>query len=452
MKILVTGATGFVGKSLLPLLSEQGHEIVVLTRDIRSAGVRLPVACRTVQWNPEGGPPPLEALQKVQAVIHLAGESVAGGRWTEQRKQNIRRSRILSTKHLVDAIHSLDEKPEVFVSASAIGIYGDRGEELLTAASSAGDGFLAEVCGQWEAELFRAQGVRTVALRTGIVLGPDGGAMKMMLPAFRMGLGGPLGSGRQWMSWVHVRDLARLFLHAVETPSLKGPINAVAPHPVRNNEFTGTLGRILKRPAFFRVPGLAIRMALGDMSEILLSGQKVASDQTVQSGFKFLYPQLKTALKLVCDTPGHELLTEQWVAKSVGEIFNFFSDAKNLEILTPPWLNFKILKVSTERMQEGTRLDYRLQLHGIPFYWQSLITDWRAGVRFSDRQTRGPYAFWHHTHEFIEKDGGTVIRDRAKYKVPLGVPGDVVLHGFIRRDLEKIFSYRHAKIAELFGG
>lgn len=453
MKILITGATGFIAKTLLPLLSEQGHALVVLTRNLDAAGVRLPVACHPMQWNPDTGPPPAAAFKDVQAVIHLAGEGVAAGRWTRKRKQEIRRSRILSTRHLVDAMQSQERKPEVFISASAIGIYGDRGEESLSETSDTGDGFLTELCRDWEKEIFRAEtnGVRCVAMRIGIVLGADGGAMKMMLPPFRLGLGGPLGNGKQWMSWIHVRDLARLFLHAVENPSLRGPVNAVAPHPVRNKEFTATLGERLGRPAFLPAPAAAIQLLLGEMSEILLSGQKVSSDKAASSGFKFLYPKLNAALKLVCDQSGHELLTEQWVPKPVDEVFDFFSDPKNLEILTPPHLHFKILKVHPEPMGEGTLLDYRLKLHGIPFRWQSQIMGWHPPARFSDRQTRGPYAFWHHTHEFFEKNGGTVIRDRAQYKVPLWVPGDVLLHPFIRKDLEKIFSHRRKKIAEIFG-
>ena len=275
--------------------------------------------------------------------------------------------------------------------------------------------------------------------------------MKMMLPPFRLGLGGPLGDGRQWMSWVHVRDLAWLIIHAVETPSLHGPVNAVSPNPATNREFSKILGKVLNRPAILPVPSFVLRTALGGMSELLLDSQKVSSRKVQESGFKFTYPQLEDALKVICDQPGHTLRMEQWVPQPTDRVFSFFSDSKNLELITPPILQFKILRQSTGEMRAGTKLDYRMKMHGFPVRWQSTIGDWVPNVRFSDRQSRGPYAYWNHVHEFIEKDGGTVLRDSAVYRLPFGVPGDVAAHWLVRRDLESIFAYRRKKIEELFG-
>lgn len=454
MKVLVTGATGFIGKHLLLALRENGHDIVALVRDPKSAGVRLAVACPIYQWDPAGDSPPAEAFDGVRAVIHLTGENVAAGLWTGSRKRRILKSRIESTRKLVQTIANLESKPETFISASAIGYYGDRGEQALDEHSSQGEGFLAEVCRDWETETFKARdlGLRTVALRIGIVLGNHGGAMKNILPPFRLGLGGPLGGGKQWMSWIHVRDVARLMVYAVENNSLEGPVNAVSPYPVTNREFSKTLGRVLHRPVFLPAPTPALKLVLGEMSSLLLASQKVSSGKVQDSGFKFQYPRLNTALTAICNHMDNELLMEQWVPLPIHQAFDFFSDVKNLETLTPEFLKFKVLSKSTDELQDGTQINYRLQLHGFPVRWQSTIIDWKPTQGFADIQTRGPYAYWYHRHEFEEQDGGTLIRDKATYRIPFWVFGEILASATVRKDLESIFSYRREKIEELLGG
>ena len=452
MKVLVTGATGFVGNQLLIELREQGCEILVTTRNLRTAGVRLPVACKAVEWDSQNGPPPAEIFEGIDAVVNLCGEGVAGGLWTAARKQKIYQSRILSTHHLVETMRELDPKPALLVSASAIGFYGDRGAEYLKEDASSGEGFLAKVCRDWERETMKAEelGVRAVVLRMGMVLG-RGGALEKMLPPFRLGLGGPLGGGGQWMSWIHVRDLARMILHVIKNSSNTGVFNAVSTQPVANRDFCKTLAATLRRPAILPVSGFVLRTLLGELSQLFLFSQKVSSEKIQSAGFEFQYPVLGEALREICFPPDRVLQMEQWVPQPVERVFGFFSDAKNLEVLTPPFLNFKIIGTSTESMQEGTLMDYRLKLHGIPFRWQSKILRWREGEGFSDTQTKGPYAYWLHTHDFLKNEGGTLIRDQAEYRLPAGVLGDLVGHPFIRRDLEKIFLYRREKIRELFG-
>lgn len=450
MKILVTGATGFIGRQAVLYLRDQGHEIVVLTRDAQKSRVRLPIACPVFIWEIGDQPPPSEAFAGVDAVVHLAGENIIN-RWTSSRKKEIIKSRVESTRQLVAAMQKLAHKPKVFVCASAIGFYGDRGDQLLDESAEPGEGFLADLCRQWEEAARQAEesGIRVVSLRIGVVLGHDGGALQPMLPPFRMGFGGKVGSGKQWMSWIHVRDLAGLILHAIETDSLKGPVNAVSPHPATNVVFTQTLAAVLKRPHLFLVPAFVLKIIMGEASQVVLASQRVAARKA--AGYEFAFPELKAALEDICTREDHVLLMEQWVPRPIDEVFAFFSDAQNLELLTPPHLKFKVLGSSTHPLQAGTRIDYKLQLHGIPFRWQSLIGEWNPVTDFSDTQMRGPYKKWHHTHTFIEQGGGTLIRDHALYRLPFGVPGDAVAYNFVKNDLEKIFGYRFAKVCELFG-
>lgn len=294
MKALVTGGTGFVGRQLLELLDRP----TVLSRDV-SRGQRAvgQSAGRVVGWDPQAGPPPTEAFEGVDVIFHLAGESVAEGRWTSAQKARIRESRVVGTRNLVAGIARAEPRPRVLVSASAVGYYGDRGEEELTEASAPGNDFLAEVCVEWEraARVAEQHGVRVVLARTGIVLG-QGGALAKMLTPFRLGAGGPLGNGRQWMPWIHVADLARLYLHAADTTSIQGPMNAVGPHPVRNSEFTKALGRALHRPAFMPAPYLGLRLVFGEFAKVLFASQRVIPRVALDTGFHFEYPQIAAAL------------------------------------------------------------------------------------------------------------------------------------------------------------
>lgn len=303
MKILVTGATGFVGRKLITQLAREGHSIVVLSRDALSAKQKLTIPVTAFSWDPPAGPPPAEAFLGVQAVVHLAGEGIAEKRWSKTQKEKIYSSRITGTRNLMEAIARLPgTKPEMVIAASAIGFYGDRGDETLTEKSPTGSGFLADVCRDWEKALFASPipGVRVAALRIGIVLGREGGMLKKVIPLFKTGLAGPLGNGRQYMSWIHVDDLVGLFVHALKTSSVEGPLNAVAPHPVTNAYFTSTLGKALSRPAFLPAPAFGLKIALGEMSTLLLGSQKVRADRAVDSGYRFQYERIDQALADIC--------------------------------------------------------------------------------------------------------------------------------------------------------
>lgn len=297
MKVTITGGTGFVGGRLVGQLLKEGHEVRILGR---SAKTGIAPEVDFYLWDASQSEPPRESLEGSDAVVHLAGEPVAQ-RWSPEIRRRIRSSRIEGTRWLVNALGRMERPPAVLVTASAIGYYGDRGDEELTEEAKPGEGFLAEVCQAWEAEADRAGelGIRVVRLRIGVVLGVGGGALQQMLPPFRMFIGGQLASGRQWMSWIHLDDLTGLIRFALETPGLRGAVNGTAPNPARNTEFTRVLARTLHRPALFTVPNAALNVLFGDMAEILLASQRVLPAAARRAGFRFHFPDLGPALKNV---------------------------------------------------------------------------------------------------------------------------------------------------------
>lgn len=294
MRVTITGATGFIGKALVARLATEGHQLSVLARK-RPAS--LPAASSFHAWDAINDEFPLEALDGAQAVIHLAGEPV-GQRWTVGVKRRIRESREQGTRRLVEALSTMSLRPEVLISASAIGYYGNRGDEELTEDSRPGSDFLARTCIEWEkaARLAESLGMRVVTARLGIVLSRDGGALAQMLPPFRAGAGGRIGSGQQWMSWIHLSDLIDLLRLALTETSLRGAVNLTAPNPARNVTFSRELGRALHRPSFLPVPGFALKLLFGEMAGVLLGGQRVIPKQALARGFRFRFPDLSPAL------------------------------------------------------------------------------------------------------------------------------------------------------------
>jgi uncharacterized protein (TIGR01777 family) len=293
MNVLVTGASGFIGSALAPVLTTGGHSVRRLTR-------KTPSRDDEYRWDPAAGDVEPSALAGLDAVVHLAGESVAG-RWTADKKERILRSRVDGTRTLSEALANSAQPPRVLVTASAIGFYGDRGDEQLTEQSTSGDGFLAEVVREWEAASRAAEeaGIRVVRLRFGIVLSPKGGALRTMLRPFRLGVGGKLGSGRQWMSWVSIDDVIGAIHHALITDELGAVANTTAPNPVTNAEFTKTLGRVIGRPTLLPVPAPAIRLALGEFAQEALSSARVVPRRLLETGYQFRHPDLEPALRHV---------------------------------------------------------------------------------------------------------------------------------------------------------
>ena len=296
MKVLITGATGLIGGRLqarfdAPILTSRNPERAEANQP-GAEFIRWPISRST--------PPP---ATPIDTVFHLAGEPVAGSRWTEDRMHRIRESRVAGTRDLVDWLSTLDSPPKTLVCASAIGFYGDRGDEALTEGSEPGDSFLAEVCDAWEAEARRAEalGTRVVCVRIGIVLSAEGGALKEMMTPFKLGVGGPLGDGQQWMSWIHIDDVVGLLEHLASS-DVSGAVNAVAPEPARNEAFSKAFASALGRPSFFRAPAFALRLALGKMSDIVLASQRVFPARALDSGYTFRFPELGAALKNCLET------------------------------------------------------------------------------------------------------------------------------------------------------
>ncbi|HET6880904.1 MAG TPA: TIGR01777 family oxidoreductase [Pirellulales bacterium] len=297
LHVAVTGASGLVGSTLVPMLTSGGHQVTRL--------VRRPAREGEVTWDPHAGFA-TAALDGVQAVVHLAGENIAAGRWTASVKQRILNSRVEGTSVLCEGLAKMPVRPRALVCASAIGFYRDRGDEELTEASTSGSGFLAEVARAWEAatQPARDAGIRVVNLRFGVILSPRGGALAKMLLPFKLGVGGRVGSGRQYWSWISIDDAAGAVYHALATEALSGPVNAVAPNPATNAEFTRTLGRVLRRPTFFPAPAFALRLALGQMAdELLLASTRVVPEQLQKTDYHFRQPTLEAALRHVLGKP-----------------------------------------------------------------------------------------------------------------------------------------------------
>ena len=294
MKILVSGSHGLVGQALINLLSSEGHEIARLVRHGSAAG------SSDVEWHPNKGIVDKDRLEGFNAVVHLAGENIASGRWTDEKKRAIVDSRVKGTALLSETLAQLKQPPDVFVSASAIGYYGNRGDEVLTEQSAPGDDFLSHGCQEWEKATTPAaeKGIRTVRARFGIILAENGGALKQMLTPFRMGIGGRVGSGKQWMSWIALDDAVSAIRFVMYDKLVSGPVNFVSPFPVTNAEFTKTLGRVLSRPTLFPIPSFAVRLAFGEMADaLLLSSQKVEPAVLTARGYSPGLPRLETALR-----------------------------------------------------------------------------------------------------------------------------------------------------------
>lgn len=461
MKIGVLGATGFIGRALVLALQGRGDTVRVFVRSPQRAVV--PAGVQVIDFGDDLAM--RRALVDADAVVNLAGESIAGKRWTKARKHALVESRVATTKRLVNILASRPRPLPVLVSASASGIYGDRGEEVLDEEAPPGDGFAAELCLAWEAATEGAHAVRVVHPRFGIVLGREGGALDALLPIFRLGLGGPIGGGDQWMPWIHLADAVGALLHALDTP-IAGPLNVTAP-PIRQRAFAAALGRALGRPAFVPTPALALKVALGEAASIVLASQRMVGNLALA------FPTIEEALADLVTDDGvtiehsHDLPPDPYVQERrprytlhaqttldapIADVFAFFSSPENLAMLTPPGLAFEIETRRPIEMGVGTLIDYTIRVAGVPLRWRTRIERWSEGAGFVDAQLRGPYRAWFHEHRFTAVGDRTIMDDVVHYAPPLGVLGTVANKLFVESMLRRIFGYRRQAIRLRFSG
>jgi len=472
MHFFVTGATGLVGRALIQSLLGQEHEVTAWVRDVHRARQRLGSRvqlCAIASSDTELA----RRLSSVDVVVNLAGESVLGGAWTDARKRALRESRVQLTQQLMAACRAAARPPRVVISGSAVGYYGDSADLVREEDSPVGSGFLAELCVDWERAALAAQawGARVVLLRIGIVLSADGGALAAMLPAFALGLGGPLGSGKQYMPWIHRDDLVAIIMQAANDARFAGPINCAAPEPVTSQVFARTLGGVLSRPAVLRVPAFALRAVLGERACVALQSQRAVPRALERWGFAFRHAQLAAALRQCVERsagvsirratradriparrkPAYVLEQTTRLHVPLAEAFGFFCRAENLGFITPGFMKFELLGEPPGEMREGAEIRYRIGLGPVPMRWKTEIRSWQPPSLFVDTQVEGPYALWWHEHHLQTDGESTVMLDRVYYTPPLGLLGRLAHGLLVARTLRAIFGYRQEAIARLFG-
>ena len=464
MKILLTGATGMIGREVGKQLTECGIEVVSLTRDADRARRNLPFLTEVHEWAGADAPftDGLKAvLQTVDGVVNLMGENLSDQRWNQEFKKRLSESRVAGTKNLVRALAG-SSRLKVWIQASAIGFYGESGAESdFDEASKKGSGFLADLSGDWEESLSALPtGVRKVVTRIGVVFSHQGGAYPKLLLPLLQGVGGVIGSGHQKMSLVHVIDVARFISYSLQNERVSGIYNVVSETPVTNRELMKKLSKGLNLRLAPKAPAFALKIALGEVADVVLESQGVVSSRLRESGFLMKYPDVDAILQEVTQwnlhpfKPGKAVFiqyAEQFVPMELESIFPFFSEAKNLEAITPDWLHFKIKRISTPKIEKGTKIRYGLKLHGVPLSWITDIAEWEPPLRFVDNQIRGPYSLWYHEHSFEPVKGGTLLKDWVRFQLPMGKLGQWFGLPKVQSDVVKIFEHRRVKIQEKFG-
>jgi uncharacterized protein len=468
MRILVTGATGFIGRALVPRLQRDGHSVVAWARSDARALALLGSDIDVVS-TAAGHEALTAALSQCDAVVNLAGEPILGQRWTAERREVLRTSRVDVTAQLVSALEAAKPRPRVLVSSSAVGVYGDRGDEVLDESSGPRDDFLSRLCQDWEASAQRAAaaGLRVVIMRTGVVLGRGGGALAQMLPPFKAGVGGPIGSGRQYFSWIHLRDLVALIAAAIQDDRYAGPINAVAPDVVTSKRFARALGHALRRPAILPTPSAALRAIFGDAAIVLLASQRVEPAAARRHGFVWELPSIDAALVDVVSgdrvnitrlaappptAPGatYILSASTEIDAPADQVFAFFSKAGNLGLLMPAAMQFRIVG-QVGQLCDGASLEYQVRVGPLPRRRRIRVVDWNPPRSFAEVQDLGPFSVWRHELVFTAHGDTTTIEECVYYAPPLGALSGMINTLFVAPRLRELFRYRAEVMRLRFG-
>jgi len=468
VRIFVTGATGFLGRALTLRLLGAGHQVTAWVRDESKAVSLLGSDVELVSASSNIG----EQIGRAEAVVNLAGEPVFAGRWTAARKHAIVESRVNLTRAISTAIAQSASRPKVLISASAVGYYGDRGDQVVEDDAAPGNDFLATLCRDWEAAAREAQkaGVRVFIPRIGIVLGAEEGALAQMVLPFRFGAGGPIGSGRQYVPWIHLNDMIAIIFAALEDTRMSGPVIAAAPNPATFRELAKAIGAVLHRPAILPVPAFVLRTVLGEAAAMLLTGQRVRPQRLEELGFKWCYREIGAALRdilkdnrpqirpfnesapkpfsgrdskyLQGHRPRYVLTHKTRVDAPIDEVFRFFSRPQNLGLMTPSGMRFRILSAMPDKINRGLLIEYAIRLGPVPLRWRTCIEEWQPPRVFADSQESGPYSCWWHEHHFQAEGNRTLMEDRVYYAPPLGPAGVIANTIFVAPALRRIFSYR----------
>jgi len=457
--ILLTGATGMIGAAVGKMLSRQGYRLIIVSRSSPELSkAKVPFLCEAIQADLSKEEIHPDLLSEVDYVLHLAGESVATKRWTDLYKHKLIESRVVTTSNLRSSFEKLKcSRLKGYVGASAIGYYPESLTENYDESSGPGDTFLSKLVVSWEKEHQKWSGLhqkpKVTSVRLGVVHSYPGGALGEVVPLFKSHVGSALGTGKQWMSWVDLEDVCGVFFWLLNKTEWSSVYNVVSPEPVVNQVWSSKLAQALNVGLILNVPSIGLRLALGERASILLESQKVQPAQLLKEGYKFQHSTLSSSFQKIKDLfekATHVFVAEQFVAKSQSEVFAFFSEAKNLEKISPSYLRFYVKSQSPSALQEGAIIDYRLKVRGVGAKWRSKILNWNPPNGFSDLQELGPYRYWFHTHSFYPVPGGTLIQDLVRYQLPFAPFGDWIAQKYVRHEIQQIFSYRQKIVGEMF--